>query len=81
MQIVATDDETLNSLIRAVGFHNNKVRFIKNATAILLERHGGRVPDSQAELLALPGVGPKMALILLNVVFDKAGGCVGGRPV
>jgi hypothetical protein len=69
--ILATDDETLDGLIRAVGFHNNKVKFLKQTAAILISQHGGRVPDTMAQLLSLPGVGPKMSLILLSVVYNK----------
>jgi endonuclease-3 len=72
--ILATPDAKLDELIHAVGFHNNKVRFIKRTTALLVEEHAGVVPDAMETLLALPGVGPKMALILLNVVFGKCEG-------
>jgi len=72
--ILDTEDETLHELIRAVGFHNNKLRFIKETTRILVDEHAGRVPDSMDELMSLPGVGPKMALILLNVVYGKVVG-------
>lgn len=72
--ILATSDEDLDALIHAVGFHNNKVRYIKKTSALLKDRHGGAVPDTMDELLALPGVGPKMALILLRVAFGKTEG-------
>ena len=72
--ILATPDETLHELIRQVGFHNNKVKYIKQATQILQDEHGGKVPDSMDALLRLPGVGPKMALICLNVAFGKVEG-------
>lgn len=72
--ILATPDETLHELIKSVGFHNNKVRYIKQATTILHEQHGGRVPETMEELLKLPGVGPKMALITLHAAFGKVEG-------
>ena len=72
--ILATPDETLHELIKSVGFHNNKVRYIKDASAILKEKHGGRVPSDMESLLELPGVGPKMSLILLSVCFGKVEG-------
>ena len=72
--ILATTDANLFELIRAVGFNNNKVKYIKQTTAILqgLAEYGGRVPDTMEGLLALPGVGPKMANIILRVAFGKA---------
>jgi endonuclease-3 len=54
--VSAMTDDTLHEYIRQVGFHNNKTRFIKAATAILKERHGGHVPATAEELCALPGV-------------------------
>jgi endonuclease-3 len=72
--VLATPDDVLHDLIRGVGFHNNKVRYIKQATQILQEQHGGKVPDTMDALLALPGVGPKMALITLHVAFGKVEG-------
>ncbi|EOD08576.1 putative endonuclease III [Emiliania huxleyi CCMP1516] len=81
-----TPDERLDELIYACGFHNNKattpaleastrpVKYLKATSRILLEQHGGRVPDTMDGLLALPGVGPKMALILLRVAFGKVEG-------
>ena len=32
--------------------------------------HGGKVPQTLSELLELPGIGPKMAIIILKVAFD-----------
>lgn len=73
-RLLDTPDERLDELIYACGFHNNKVKYLKATSRILLEQHGGRVPDTMDGLLALPGVGPKMALILLRVAFGKVDG-------
>ena len=72
--ILTTPDDVLHELIKAVGFHNNKVKYIKESTRRLVDEHGGRVPDTMDALLSLPGVGPKMAIILLRVAFDKVAG-------
>ena len=72
--MLETPDDTLHELIKSVGFHNNKVRYIKQATQMLVDEHGGKVPDTMEELLKLPGVGPKMALITLHVAFGKVEG-------
>jgi endonuclease-3 len=42
----------------------------------LLERHGGRVPDTMVELVALPGVGRKTANVVLGNAFGKNEGVV-----
>lgn len=72
--ILATPDDRLNELIYPVSFRNRKVKYIKDASAILQERHGGKVPDTMDEIMALPGVGSKMALLLLRIVFGKVEG-------
>lgn len=65
--ILQTDDEVLRSMLFGVGFYNNKTKFIKKTSQLLLEKHGGDVPRTAKELCALPGIGPKMAYIILNV--------------
>ena len=72
--VIDMPDDTLHEYIKSVGFHNNKVRFIKETTRLLVEKHCSQVPQTMEDLLELPGVGPKMAIILLRVAFDK---CVG----
>jgi endonuclease-3 len=58
--IGATDPITLNSLIRKVGFHNNKTKYIKNTTDILKKDYDGDIPPTAEAIMKLPGVGPKM---------------------
>ncbi|KAJ1637630.1 DNA glycosylase [Pavlovales sp. CCMP2436] len=72
--VSAVPEDRLRELIYGVGFHNNKVKHIKASTEIIIDQHGGRVPATLDELLALPGVGPKMALIQMNVAVGQ---CVG----
>jgi len=62
--------------IRSTGFYRNKTRSILGAAKILVERHGGRVPDSMEELLELPGVARKTANVVLGTWFHKATGVV-----
>jgi endonuclease III len=75
-----TSDAQLFELIREVGFNKTKVGYIRAATQVLRDVHGGVVPDTFQELTALRGVGPKMALIVLRVVsrrpFVHRGICV-----
>jgi len=72
--ILSTSDDVLKELIYGVGFHNNKVKYIKDATRIIKEDFGGCIPDTMEGLVALPGVGPKMALITLHEAFGKIEG-------
>lgn len=69
-----TDESTLNGLIRGVGFHNTKTRHIIATCRILRQKYGGCVPATMDELLELPGVGPKMAIIYMHVVHKQVVG-------
>ncbi|KAL8818873.1 MAG: hypothetical protein Q9223_002592 [Gallowayella weberi] len=69
--ILAVPPDTLNDLIYAVGFHNNKTRYIK-ATALLLQsQFNGDIPDTIEGLISLPGVGPKMAYLCMSAAWGR----------
>ncbi|KFO34716.1 Endonuclease III-like protein 1 [Fukomys damarensis] len=72
--ILQTDDNTLGKLIYPVGFWRSKVKFIKKTSAILQQRYDGDIPASLAELVALPGVGPKMAHLAMAVAWGTVSG-------
>ena len=59
-----------------VGFYRTKAKTIKRIAEILLEKHGGKIPDTLPELLSLPGVGLKTANLVLTVGHEKEGFCV-----
>jgi endonuclease-3 len=58
-------------LIRACGFYRVKADTIRRVARLLVERHGGRVPETMDELTALPGVGRKTAGCVLVYGFAK----------
>lgn len=66
--------EKLNSYINKVGFHNNKTKYIKETVEILINNYHGEIPETAAEMMALPGVGPKMAYICESVAWNKSSG-------
>lgn len=59
----------IKKLIKTVGLCNTKAKNIFSMSRILLERHGGQVPDQRDALEALPGVGRKTANVVLNIAF------------
>lgn len=67
--ILALGEEELRERIRSINFCNTKAANIIKTCRILLEQHGGEVPDSRAALEALPGVGRKTANVILNTAF------------
>jgi endonuclease-3 len=62
-------EKQIARLIYPVSFYRHKARHVRATCALLIERHGGRVPDNMAELLALPGVGRKTANLVLILSF------------
>jgi endonuclease-3 len=57
--------------IKAIGLYRGKARNIIAAAKILVDRHGGEVPNDQAALEELPGVGRKTANVVRNVAFGE----------
>lgn len=57
--------------IRSIGLWQGKAKNVVELSRLLLERHGGVVPQDRAALEALPGVGRKTANVVLNVAFGQ----------
>ncbi|MCL2144374.1 MAG: endonuclease III [Endomicrobia bacterium] len=57
--------------IHSTGFFRNKAKNIIGSAKMILEKHGGKVPQTMEELLELPGVARKTANIVLGGVFGK----------
>jgi len=56
------------------GFHNQKARSLRGAALAVLERHGGKVPRTTAQLVQLPGVGRKTAAVVSGNAFGRREG-------
>lgn len=61
--------ETIRDIIRPCGLSPQKSKAIKRLSEILLEEHGGEVPNDMAALEALPGVGHKTASVVMSQAF------------
>lgn len=66
----------IRTLIYPAGFYKRKADTILEVSRLLMDRHGGRVPDDLDLLLELPGVGRKTANLVLTLGFGKPGICV-----
>ncbi|KAL8824487.1 MAG: hypothetical protein Q9170_008135, partial [Blastenia crenularia] len=69
--ILSVSSTLLNTLIYAVGFHNNKTKYIKATALILKERFNSDIPDTIPGLISLPGVGPKMAYLCMSAAWGR----------
>ena len=70
------DTAELEQMIHSTGFFRNKAKSIQGACRLLVEKYGGKVPQTMEELLELPGVARKTANVVLGVAFGKAEGVV-----
>jgi endonuclease-3 len=62
--------------IHSTGFFRNKAKAIQGACRMICDEHGGRVPETLEELIALPGVARKTANVVLGNAFGIASGVV-----
>ncbi|MFO7630047.1 MAG: endonuclease III [Prochlorococcaceae cyanobacterium] len=67
--MASLEETTILGHIRQLGLAKTKARNVKRLAELLLERHGGEVPRSFAELEALPGVGHKTASVVMAQAF------------
>jgi endonuclease-3 len=66
----------LEELIRTTGFFRNKAKSISGAAKGVVERFGGKVPQTMDELLTLPGVARKTGNVVLGTAYGIADGIV-----
>ena len=63
----------VEAVVKPTGFFRTKAKAIQGFSRAILERHGGEVPDTLDELVALPGVGRKTANVVLGDAFGVPG--------
>jgi len=68
--------EDVEEIIKSTGFFRNKAKSIIAMAGALVDRHGGGVPSTLAELVTLPGVGRKTANVILGNAFAVNEGVV-----
>lgn len=61
----------LEPYLKRVGLYRHKASYLVEASKIIVEQHGGRVPDQFAELIKLPGVGRKTANIIISSAYGQ----------
>ncbi len=69
-------EEEIAKAIYPAGFYRNKAKTIKNISKQIVERYGGKVPDTLEELLSFKGIGRKTANLVLSEGFGKPAICV-----
>src|SRR5262249_51937488 len=70
------DTAELEEDIKPTGFYRNKAKAIQGACRALVQRFGGEVPPTMAEMVTLPGVARKSANVVLNTAFNDPTGII-----
>lgn len=68
-KMLALGVDGLKSYIKTIGLFNTKAENTIKTCRILIDEHGGEVPEDRAALERLPGVGRKTANVVLNTAF------------
>ena len=74
--LLALGEKATADLIYPVGFYPTKAKRLMQISRVILNHHGGQVPDTMEQLLALPGVGRKTANLVLVEGFGIPAICV-----
>lgn len=76
--LAEADDESLLKAWEGLGYYR-RARMLRETAKTILERHHGVFPETESELLALPGIGPYTAAALLAFAFEQRSGLVDGN--
>lgn len=76
--LAEADDERLHKLWEGLGYYS-RVRNLKKAAIVVMEKHGGVFPDQYEDVLALPGIGAYTAGAICSIAFDQPRAAVDGN--
>uniref|UniRef100_A0A1A9UNU7 Endonuclease III homolog n=1 Tax=Glossina austeni TaxID=7395 RepID=A0A1A9UNU7_GLOAU len=65
---------TLENMLHPVSFYKNKAKYLQQTSKILIDKYSSDIPNNIQELVALPGVGPKMAHICMSTAWQQVTG-------
>ena len=75
-ELAAVEPVEVEPYVASLGFFRMKSKSLVGLARALVEKHGGRVPQTMDELVKLPGVGRKTANVVLGVLWNKPEGVV-----
>lgn len=70
-KLAIADKKKIAKLIYGVGFYKQKAKYVINAARMIVDEFGGKVPDKFDKLIKIPGVGRKIANVLLLYTFGE----------
>ncbi len=69
--LAAASSDEVFTYIRSVSYPNNKAKHLVGMAQAIMERFGGEIPTTLADLQSLPGVGRKTAHVILSVIYNE----------
>ena len=76
--LAEAQEETLLKLWEGLGYYS-RVRNLKKAACVIMEKHGGVFPKNHADVLALPGIGDYTAGAICSIAFGQPTPAVDGN--
>ncbi|MBD5549156.1 MAG: DNA/RNA nuclease SfsA [Lachnospiraceae bacterium] len=76
--LAGAEEEELLKLWEGLGYYN-RVRNLKKAAQIVMEKYGGRMPEEYEELIGLPGIGSYTAGAISSIAYDRRVPAVDGN--
>lgn len=64
-------EDAIRDHVKTIGLYKAKAKNVYNLSRMLIENYDGQVPDTEEDLVLLPGVGRKTANVVLNIAFGK----------
>jgi endonuclease-3 len=74
--LAAAPQEDVEVVVKRSGYFRNKAKAIRECAQAIVDRHGGEVPQTHEQLIALPGASHKTANLVLGIAFGIASGIV-----
>ena len=74
--LAAAPQEDVEVVVKRSGYFRNKAKAIRECAQAIVDRHGGEVPQTHEQLVALPGASHKTANLVLGIAFGIASGIV-----
>jgi endonuclease-3 len=71
ISLMNLDQGVLEDILKPLGMSKTKSKFLLELAKVLVENFDSKIPETEEELVKIPGVGLKTARVVLNVAFNK----------
>jgi len=78
--VVNAEEEVILKLWEGLGYYNRAKNF-QRACAIIMNHHGGEIPNNEKQFITLPGVGPYICAAVMSIAFNAPLPAIDGNAV